>query len=450
MRRFYLVSIIFILGFYGCDGKDDTGEEVSVKLQYEEKKEVKKPVLTEGEHDEFHPKSSIESVRKNKLTDFGMRTTPLPVFTPDTKSVDKAVENPEFFKMSVSIFINKNPVKPSYPFDFENDIAALKRLYNSHNLDSVLAKDMTELQKIKALMLYTYNFLVGGIEPTTETDIGPSAEIITKLRREKNIGGTSKHYAAMFCQLALSCGFNARIISMHNIDADGEIATHDVCEIFLNYKDKWAVFDVYSRATYYVKDNEPQSALELREVMFNKNYRVLNAYSGAGDFSDIISVREKVLPLYRYIYMWRMNDILSKSPKGGSIPWQALYTAHLVWEDERAPVSEGEFDKLDRFNSMENSDYSLKGVRYVAHDKNDFYWPLNHVSINVERSTQEDIIIHVDTITPNFENFEIFGSDISHGRKYRLYMENPTNFGIRSVNKFGLKGPISKLGFSFQ
>ena len=450
MRRLYAFSVVILLGLYGCDVKDDTGDEVSVKPQYLEKTEVAKPVLTEGELDEFHPKSSIESVRKNKLTDLGMRTTPLPVFTPDTQSVNEAVENPEYIGMRITSFINKKLVKPSFPFDYENDINALKRLYKSHNLDSVLAGNKTDIQQIKALMLYTYNFLDGGIEPTPETDIGPSAEIITKLKREKNIGGTSKHYAALFCQLTLSCGFNARIISMHNIDDNGELAIHDVCEVFLNYKDKWAVFDAYSRATYYVKDKDPQSALELREVMLNKNYRVLDAYSGAGDFSDIISVREKLIPLYRNLYMWRMNDILSKSPKGGSIPWQALYTAHLVWEDERAPVSEGGFDKLDRFNSMENPDYPLKGVRYITHDKSDFYWSLNHVCINVERLSQEEIIIHVDTITPNFEEFEITGSNIIHDRKYRYNMENPTNFAIRSINKFGVKGPISQIGFSFQ
>lgn len=449
LKRFFVISIFFIFVVCGYEGNSNVHEDVSVQKKSYERKEKKKPVLLTGERDEFHPKSQIESARKTRLTKFGILKNPPSILTPDKLSAEKAINKQEFMGMYVDIFDIKNLVIPSYPFDYENNIHALKRLYNSHHLDEVVNDGMSELQMLKALMAHTFRFMDGGQKPTSDTDIGPSAEIITKLRRERGIGGTSKHYSALFCQLALSCGFNARIISMHTIDDNGEVLTHDVCEVFLNSFDKWAVFDAYQRATYYVRDDIPQSALELREIMLIKNYRILHVFSEIGDFSDVISVKEKLLPRYKYIYMWRMNDILGRSPEGGTIPWQALYHAHLVWEDEYAPVAEGGFDKLEKFNNMANPDYPLNGVRYVTHSKSDFYWPLNHVTINIERTGEEVYFVHFDTVTPNFESFEIVdGSIIRQSNHTHKLKYIHSQFNVRSVNMFGMLGPSSVMSLS--
>lgn len=449
MKRAWFVLLTGIVVVSGCDSGGDNRTAVQKSTPNVSVPEKKTPSLMTGERDTFHPKSVMESSRKLALTDFGKRPDPLPVVTPDVPAVEKAVEHPEFVTMNVVFFINKEPAVPGYPFDYENDIGALKRLYQSHDLDTVLRGAVSELERLEALTLYTYSFLSGGTEPGPEDDIGPSAEVITKLKLEKNVGGTSKHYAAVLCQLALSCGFNARMVGMHTVDNTGSIMTHDVCEVFMNSFDKWVVFDAFNRATYYERNSVPQSALELRDIMLDRNYRVLTPHSGSGDYMDVVSVREKVLPLYRYLYIWRMNDILGRSPRGGTIPWEALYLAHLVWEDEQAPVAEGGFDRLERFNSHRHSDYPLDGVRFVTHDRNDFYWPLNHVSINVERTGQKDIILYFDTITPNFKTFEIMDNVVSLSHSYRHDMNNPTNFVIRAVNVFGVKGPESRLGFSF-
>jgi len=449
LKRFFLISILFVLGVWGCEEKNSVQKDFSVQEKPYEKIEKKKSVLMTGERDKLNPESKFESVRKTRLTRFGKLENPPPVLTPDKLSAEKAINNKNLSGVFIDIFDTKNLVIPSYPFDYENDMQALKRLYNTHHLNEIVNGEMSELQMLEALMVYTFRFMDGGQEPSSDTDIGPSAEIITKLRREKGIGGTSKHYAALFCQLALSCGFNARIISMHTIDDNGKILTHDVCEVFLNSFDKWAVFDPYQRATYYVKDGIPQSALELREIMLIKNYRVLHVFSGIGDFSDVVSVREKILPRYKYIYMWRMNDILSKSPEGVSIPWQALYQTHLVWEDENAPIAEGGFDRLKRFNNMEDPNYPLNGVRYVAHSKNDFYWPLNHVTINIERTGEEVYIVYFDTITPNFESFEIFDGIVVHQSNHMHKLSNIYGkLNVRSVNKFGMLGPSSAMSLS--
>ena len=449
LKRFFVISILFVLVFWGCEKNNNVHKDASVQRESYELKEKKKPVLLTGESDEFHPGSEFESIRKTRLTQFGKFEKPPTVLTPDKLSAEKAINNQKFTQIFVNVFDTKNLVIPPYPFDYENDIIALKRLYNTHHLDKIVNSEMSELQMLKALMVYTYKFMDGGQAPGPDTDIGPSAEIITKLRQEKGIGGTSKHYAALFCQLALSCGFNARIISMHNFDDKGNALLHDVCEVFLNSFDKWAVFDSYRRATYYVRDDIPQSALELREIMLIKNYRILNVFSEIGDFSNVITVKEKLLPCYKYIYMWRMNDILGKSPEGGTIPWQALYQSHLVWEDEKAPVAEGGFDRLKRFNDMENPDYPLNGVKYVTHSEDDFYWPLNYVTINIERTGEEVYFVHFDTVTPNFESFEIIDGNIIHQSNHMHKLWNiHDQFNVRSVNLFGMLGPSSVMYLS--
>ena len=147
--------------------------------------------------------------------------------------------------------------------------------------------------------------------------------------------------------------------------------------------------------------------------------------------------------------MWRMNDILSKSPRNDTIPWQALYQHHLVWEDKYAPVAEGDFDRLDSFNNKDNPDYPLDGVHFVTHNMDNFNWPLNHVTINVERKGEDDYFIYLDTMTPNFEAFEIFHVSTTLQTDHTFKMNNPLrDFVVKSINVFGKYGPFSKLSLS--
>ena len=441
--------MIICFGIWGCQGKEKRSQSSIPQkgtLQTVEKKTV---AFMEGISDMFHPESSVESARKTRLTSFGLRTSPLPVPAPNIEVIREAISKPDFIDIVVREFKVKPVVFPAYPFDYENDIDALKRLYRDHHLDAIIHDDMSELDIMKALMLYTNRFMEGGTVPSPEQDLGPSAEVITKLRRERGIGGTGKHYAALLCQLSLSCGFNARMIGMHTLDERGEPVIHDVCEVYLNTFDKWVAFDAFERATCYIRDAVPQSALELHNIMLNNNYRVIDVFSGLGDFSDIFSVREKLLPRYRYLYMWRMNDILGKSPRGGTIPWQALYRYHLVWEDVFTKVAGGGYDKVARFQDTSVKAYPLEGVRYVTHSSDEFDWPLNHVTMNTERVSEKDVVVHLQTLTPNFKSFRIENGGVRQVTTHRYTIENIFNpFRVESVNMFGRKGPVSMMLFA--
>lgn len=444
-----LFVFLFVVFFTGCQEKESvTVKEKPGGVQFE--RHIKKQIdFTKGEADTFNPKSSCESSRKTVLTNFGRLPVNPPVQTVTQEDLEIALDYQNAQKLFVMTFVNRPIYIPGFPFDYENDIGRLKKLYSSHDLGSVVKPDMSELEKITALMVYTNRFLGGGRVLTTEernTISGPSAEVITRLRREKGIGGTSEEYAALFCQLTLACGFNSRILSMHTIDKDGAFLTNDVCEVYLNIYDKWAVFDPYNRATYYMRNGVPLSALEVRELMLENRYREIFPQSHLCDFADIPSLREKLLPRYQYLYMWRMNDILSKGKNGSVLPWQALYKYHLIWEDGYAPVADGKFDRLDKFTDTSRPDYKLTGVHYITHEKKDFYWSLNHAVMHIKRTGINELTIYFDTMTPNFDHFYFLVDNVKFEVKNKIELrELVDDFVLRSVNKFGVYGPYSNI-----
>ncbi|MBN1290465.1 MAG: hypothetical protein JXB48_01390 [Candidatus Latescibacteria bacterium] len=449
MKKSTLIIVFILAGMYGCQQKESVriqNTQENIILKKHKKKHIE---LTQGDQDKFHLKSKIESVRKTQLTTFGRLLTPPPVRTPDDNAANDALNQKNLPQVHVMNFNTHGNNISSYPFDYENDITTLKKLYRDHNLDQIIRNDMIELDKLTVLMVYTHDFLQGGRKPTPEEKwkiTSPSAITITNLRRNESIGGTSEHYAALFCQLALSCGYNSRLVSMHTFDDNGEFLRNDVCEIYLNNFRKWAVFDVYNRATYYLREGIPLSALELRQYMLEDRYREIVTKSGIGDFADISSVREKLLPRYEFIYMWRMNDILSKSDRKKIFPWQALYKFHLVWEDEYTPISDGGFDRLDIFTNSANADYILDGVRYITHKKQDFNWDINNVEINVSRTGIETGKMYFDTITPNFDHFLIYVDGVPEVIQ-NIYVQKKIfgDYQVRSINKLGVGGPVSSI-----
>ena len=180
--------------------------------------------------------------------------------------------------------------------------------------------------------------------------------------------------------------------------------------------------------------------------MLENRYREIIPKPGIGDFTDIVAVRENLLPRYQYIYMWRMNDVLGKSTPDSVLPWHALYQKHLVWEDAYAPVSDGGFDRLDTFNSTSHPDYPLAGVRFVTHDKSEFYWSLNHSVLHINRPTAESLRFFFDTITPNFDHFVFYvDGKVMNVKSATDLQRIEGDFTLRSVNKFGVYGPRSSI-----
>ncbi len=397
--------------------------------------------LMTSQKDAFHSASKIESARKGKLTSFGMIQSALPPETLRLEAAGVMLNPPDMKKMNIQRLENESLVIPAFPFDYENDIAALKSLFQMHGLDKIIRPGMTDMEKLSALSRYTYRFLEGGTVPPAGTEAGPSALQITRDRREKGMGGTSATYAALFCQLALSTGYNARLVGMHTLDDAGKPLSNDICEVYVNYFNKWVAFDAFNRATYYVRGAIPLSALDIHSSVVEGRMREISPVSEVADLGEVASLRDQLLPRYKHLYLWRMNDILGKSPRGGSVPWQTLYQAHLVWEDRYSPVSKGGFDKIDRFANG--------GVKFVTHERSDFEWTLNLVNITIQRSGEETVKLYYNTITPNFDHFEYsVAGDHAKAAGVNEY-KNPTAlFQISSVNAFGVKGRVSTIELS--
>lgn len=407
VRRFGTILVVCLGLLYGCGPRDTDRPEKEATVLTKPSSEIAASTagLMTGEQDRFNPRSPMESIRKTSLTPFGRLRVIPPIRTPDSEAAQQAFNQNEFSDLKVAIQAVEPITTPSYPFDFENNMPVLKALYDHHHLDDI-TRNASELTILVGLMKYTYHFLEGGTVPDGDLwwQDGPSAETITRFREERGIGGTSEQYSALFCQLALSSGFTARIVGMHTIGDDGEVLSHSVCEVYLRNFARWAVFDPYSRATYYTRDGVPLNALELRNIMFDNLYRVIHPVIGIGDLTVVRDVREDLLPRYRYIYYWRMNDILSRSHSGG-LTWQALWEYHLVWEDEMAPVSQGAFDRVEQFSNTADTAHPLEGVRFVTHDRGDFYWDIYQMQVHINRTSENDITYYLDTLTPNFSHF---------------------------------------------
>jgi len=396
---------------------------------------ISEPAYSQSETDAFHPGSKIESARKGRLTQFGSITVSHPEETPTLEAANIVINPPDMMRLNLGTFDNEYITKTTFPFDYENDVAALKNLFALHGLDNVVKADMTDMEKLSALALYTNEFLEGGVEPGEGVKTGPSAFLITKNRREKGIGGGSDIHAALLCQLALSCGYTARIIGMHSWDEAGRPLLHDICEVYVNNMKKWVAFDPLNRAVYYIRNSYPLSALELHTALVEDRLREVSPVPGKGDLADIVSLRENVLSRYRFIYIWRMNDILGKSPREGSIPWETLYEAHLVWEDRNSPVSEGGYGNLPRFAG---------GVKFVTHTLSDFEWNLNLTNITMERSGPETVKLYLDTVCPNFARFDIFQSNVAAKAGNVIELKPPFDFvSVACINSLGMRGRFS-------
>lgn len=441
MKRFLLVFTLFALIFStSCEKKEAIQKESINSLP--EKVVSASASLMESEIDTFHSKSNFESIRKKKLTNFGtIKYTPK-VQTPDLESLNEsfgvaeghghAATNGSFLPVRAGLLTQGDFTKLAFPFDFENDISAMKKLYTAHNLDSVLDKSMSILGVAKALNVYVHGYFKDLREPTEKEFheiTGPSAITIAKLK-EQGIGGTSEHYAALLCQLGTACGFTSRIVSMHTISASGKMLSHTACELYISTFKKWVLFDPYSKATFYLRGTNPQNAFELRELMLSNLYRDITPVVSYGDFTDIVAVRENLLPRYKYIHQYRRNDII-----GTNVSWQDLYETHLVWEDENSPVASGEFNRLSAFENGK--------VRFVTHNENDFNWPINQVKFDIERTGNKHFKIHFDTTTPNFSNF-LISLNSETAEKARTITSNTYDLEaldfemtVWSVNAFG-------------
>jgi hypothetical protein len=396
---------------------------------------VEKMTYTASEKDPFNAANGVESTRKTTSSSLGVYRGKLPDPTLTSEALAAVLREPGMKEYSSGLFDNKPLFLSTFPFDYENDVASLKSLYTLHSLDRVIRPGMTEMEKCAALCLCTNRFLAGGALPGPETMTGPSAFLITRNMREKGIGGASDVYAALMCQLVLSCGYTARIVGMHTLDGAGMPLRHTVCEVYVNDLGEWVAFDPYSRATYYTRGTVPLSVLDIHVLACENCLREITPVSGTGDLTDITDVREGILPRYRYLYVWRMNDILGKSPRNGSISWQTLYDTHLVWEDNYSPVSRGGFDKVEAF--------AKGGVRFVTHTRTDFAWNLDVVNVTVDRTPDGTVRYHFNTVTPNFVRFDATDTMDPLNVGSIWIMKDVIQMVVGSVNAFGVVGEKS-------
>jgi hypothetical protein len=225
-------------------------------------------------------------------------------------------------------------------------------------------------------------------------------------------------------------GYQARLLSL-SLDKEGPPG-HAVAEVWVDDLDKWVVFDTDFNLYYVDKFRSPLNALELHRALISGRSAELTVIKGAyrPEKFDIEDAQEQalLLPFYRYFYIDMRNDWLSNSYFPGH-PKQSDF-ASLRWQDNKDDIGFLDFKPT------------------TSHER-ELYWPLNHVEvrlgINADKNTFGELIAYMNTITPNFERFEVNMNDsleIAHRSSRLIWPLRPgaNTLTIRAVNTFGVKG----------
>lgn len=443
MNKILFTGIAVCLSVSGCGSNDVVTVEQSLnRVEFARRsKAVWTPM--ESDQDNFNARSNTESARKKSLAQFGTLTTQAPSRQSSFEELNEAINTSDFHAVQLVAYETASIERAKFPFDYENNIVALKNLYKSHNLDKIFESDASSLDNLKSLMVYVNERFASA--PLIENgdyieSSGPAPAVLEKFAESNGISPDGRFQAVLFCQLAQSSGLNARIVSLHTFDDNGKLVRHHVSEVYVPEYRKWVAFDPTSRATYYTRNNEPLNVLEIRRLMLENRYDEIVTHPQIGNIFQFIDVREDLLPCYQFVCMWRMNDFISKS-SNGRFNWKGLYPSHLVWEDAYAPVSEGRYNELPEFAGAE--------PEYIAHDQNEYYWDVNLVHIDVERINDDNIKLYIDTFTPNFSHFDL----VEDTRTTTLNKNVATfeiffNRKVFAVNKFGIRTPPTVLYIS--
>ena len=443
MKTILLAGLAVCLTAVGCGSKDTVTLEQS--LNRVELTRRSKAAWTPAETvlDSFNKRNLTESTRKKSLTQFGRLTTMPPARQYTFDDITEAVNTTDFHAVQVAMFETERIHHSKFPFDYENNVTALKNIYKSHNLDEILDNKKTTLDELKSLMVYVNERFSS--KPLIENDSyikssSPDPTVLERYAKSKGISPDGRFQAFLFCQLAQSTGLNARVVSVHTFDDNGKLFRNHVSEVFLDRYKKWVAFDPTHRATYYSRDGIPLSVLEIRRLMLENRFDEIVTHPQIGNNFQFIDVREDLLPCYQFVCLWRMNDFISMS-RGGNFTWKDLYPSHLVWDDAYAPVSEGRYNELPEFAGVE--------LKYITKDQRDYYWDINLVHIDVERITENEIKLYIDTVTPNFSHFDLL-EDVNVKRLNKNVETFDIFFNgvIVAVNKFGVKTPPAALYIS--
>jgi hypothetical protein len=326
----------------------------------------------------------------------------------------------------------ENDYSRRFRFDrFENP--KLAQLRSGYRLDEVVAPGKDEFDRQVLLMDWTHHQFKKFGQPSTN-----AAGALSILKGIED-GQTffCSQYAQVFVSAAASLGWIDRPLALrrHQDHAGGGSTEHTATEIWSNQHRKWVMLDPTSNM-YLEKEGVPLSAYEIRQEWF---------YHDGHDLTFVVGRERRP---------FRKSDLpirLETFPGFGtlSVDPDELdkygFTAYIPNND----LMDSGFDYAKMFIVKDQlCDGTKWHVRVVPKDPaTDCYFPLGQAALEL-RMGDKSIDVKVKTFTPNFSTYDGrygTGQWKPFPERFSWTLQPGSNaLEIRTVNKFGVKGPISR------
>lgn len=331
--------------------------------------------------------------------------------------------------------------KLSWSFQ-DTDNAALKAFRQRFDLDRVIEHAQDEWHAIRLLRNWVYLQNVrGGNDLSTQASGGDAETLLLAI----NAGGEywCTFFAIMTQSVMQTMGFPARHVGIScEYDRFGKSTHHGVAEVWVNQFRKWVLLDTHFN-THFSLDGVVLDAYQIhRAALAGRGKEILthkgpDAMVAASDRTCTRSMDEADA------YFWRYCQ-LRNTPFTECGSWEPGQLALLTDESHKG---------ITWWQNGRKKHVGYSGGFVETQDVSEVYFDLNTVYLEpqVKRHQIGLLVCNVGTFTPNLDKLEVrldngAWQPQSTWSRVQWWVHPGDNvFELRTVNKSGRRGPITRL-----
>ena len=347
----------------------------------------------------------------------------------------KPLLSPSGSRVTTLAVNNPTIVRSPFPFGYQpHDDARLRDIRTLYQLDRVVESAYSEFDAMVRIRGWARS-LYRRIETQDQMENFNAIELFGRRKRSMSEDPSIGDYdpchlfPLLYAQLMTSMGHQARIMSVG----------HGIVEVWSNEFSKWVLMDT-EFDHHFEKDGIPLSVFEMLEA----------SYAGS---NGIRLVRGDRFPMLENLTMVHLK--VEQLTAEMCIPWfkAALEVADMRndWLTNHYFVghpSRSEANSLvyidPRLNVEPGTAFRIR-MRPKTSKKSEAYWTLNQAEIHYRSWKGEGLELVFDTVTPNFDFYEIVvdGKEVQRNESSRFFWrlhKGENTLVVRPVNKFGVVG----------
>jgi len=326
---------------------------------------------------------------------------------------------------------NPEIVRSRYPFFYERyDNPEIQRLREEFDLDAIIAPGKNEFEQLILLN----EWLVENVPFGSPPPIRPQPfHVLKHGLAGQTFNCTYKSFTLV--QLYTALGWTARKITS---------VGHGTLDVWSDYWRKWVQIDP-SRNSYFRLSGTavPLNSNEIRRQFWRNGGVDMEMVFGSGQRAERVTLeRREKDGLMRYRqdgYAWvaykTRNNFLE-------IPYAYRNFLYLMVEDE--------YNRGKQWIHMYSGKPDERQLFSIQTDRpGDIFWTLNQAYVHLYDQGGSALRVQLETVTPNFEAFEISVDNGEWRRSEPVFTWNlhpGQNFlQARSINKFGRRGAEHKV-----